>query len=118
MIFRTGDNNYANGYWYFNNTGNSGYINNGVVMYEFVGATGALNIRGNISTVLGAAVIYNNIYYAGSATDGGNYRNYINMNSLFTSTTIGTIELSSRYISFVNPYQTITTASNIYVYFT
>ena len=33
-ITRTGDNLYGDGYWYWNNSGNSGYISSGIVIWE------------------------------------------------------------------------------------
>jgi len=36
QIFRVGDNAQSSGYWYFNNTGNNGYINAGVVVWELL----------------------------------------------------------------------------------
>ena len=109
QICRTGSNAYGDGYWYYNNTGNFGYITGGILVWELLN-TGGLSLRSTLQMINGA-IILSDTYSASSLTDGSTYRNYIKMNTLFTSSTIGSIELSSKYISFVNPYQTLSVNS-------
>lgn len=105
QITRIGDTSYTSGYWYFNNSGNFGYNTGGISVWELLN-TGGLSLRGTLQMVLGS-IILSDTYSSNSLTDGGTYKNSIKMNTLFTATTIGSIELSSRYINFVNPYQTL-----------
>jgi hypothetical protein len=109
LIARVSDAALSSGYWYFNNTGNFGYITGGVAVWQFQ-TTGGLVLRGTLQMALGS-IILSDTYSANSTTDGGAYMNTIKMNTLFTSSTIGSIELSSRYINFVNPYQTLSASS-------
>ena len=105
QITKVSDATFTSGYWYFNNTGNFGYNTGGISVWELLN-TGGLTLRGNLQ-MLFDAIISSNTYSSNTLTDGGTYRNTIKMNTLLTASTIGSIELSSRYINFVNPYQTL-----------
>ena len=48
-ITRTGDNLYGDGYWYWNNSGNQGYISSGITRWELLN-TGGLNLTGILQT--------------------------------------------------------------------
>ena len=43
QICRTGDNAYGDGYWYWNNGGNCGYVSSGIVKWEILN-TGGMNL--------------------------------------------------------------------------
>ena len=48
QICRTGANAYGDGYWYHNNTGNSGYISSGIVRWEILN-TGGMNLTSDLN---------------------------------------------------------------------
>ena len=48
QICRTGDNAYGDGYWYWNNSGNCGYISSGIVRWEILN-TGGMNLTSDLN---------------------------------------------------------------------
>jgi len=132
LSYNTSDDLAVSTIWSINGT--SGNINTigSISGTTITGTTGILT--NNINQISGASIntnaewkfnsdvvlnntgyaIYSDLNYAKTLTDSNTYRNSIKMNTLFTSTSIGTIELSSKYISFVNPYQTLSTLSKYF----
>ena len=107
QITRTGDNLYGDGYWYWNNSGNNGYISSGIVRWELLNDGGM-----NLTNLVSSGYLRSNFLYAYTFST---YQNVIRMNQLFTNTSISSMSLCSQYIDFIHPSITPTIASK-YMY--
>ena len=97
-------------------TGTTGILTNNINQISGASINTNAEWKFNSDVVLNNTgyAIYSDLNYAKTLTDSNTYRNSIKKNTLFTSTSIGSIELSSKYISFVNPYQTLSTLSKYF----
>jgi hypothetical protein len=104
-IFRTGDNAPANGYWYWNYSGNSGYYASGV-KYE-LGENGSLFLTNDINVSNSGRIFCNKLLSYNYST----YQNSINLHQLAQNTSVSSIELNSQYTCFTHPFTPTTTSS-------
>ena len=120
QITRTGDNLYGDGYWYWNNSGEYGYISSGISRWSItaVGTLTTANLTtanlttANLTLNSGDGFIYCNNFQTYSSFT---YTNAIRLNQLSQNPSISAIELSSQYVCFAHPSSPTTTASK-YLY--
>jgi len=113
-IARTGDNAYGDGYWYWNNGGDSGYISSGIIKWELK-ANGGLTLNNDLIMNDTGYSFFCNTWYAQSYST---YRNVIRMNTLTTNASISGMSLFSQYIDFIHPSIAPTVSSKYFFIYT
>ena len=110
QITRTGNDNYNNGYWYWNNSGEHGYISSNTSRWNITAA--GLLTTATLAVNSASSFLYCNNFqpvYAGST-----YTNTFKLNTLTSNASVSGISLSSEYIDFIHPTITPTTASKYF----
>jgi hypothetical protein len=97
QIARVSDAALSSGYWYFNNSGNFGYITGSGAVWE-------LQNNGAFTALVVSAAQY-------QAKNTYTYKNAIDMENLYYNTSVASIDFRAQYIGFAHPNQSLTTAS-------
>ena len=107
QILRTGDDNPANGYYYWNNTTTCGYISSGIIRWELI-TNGGLFLTNDLIINNSLASVFCNNYKAQTTNT---YLNRIEMSNLYSNPTVGEIDIISQYIAVVHPLNTLSVSA-------